>query len=248
MTRSGTTIVAISNPVDDVSLNNKQCSTHLLFLDDKTMDICKLKCKDIYNILLSKNKYELQPFRQRMTELYNLTDDHWKTLYTTPYYITTCTKIRAFHFRLTHGLLYGNKQLCRFGYKEESNCFLCTTPLQTFQHLLIDCPFIAKLWQDIENEFGNIIDQPITNIEKELGCLDENDEYFVDKNLLLIITRLYIYQCNMEESIPSLMGLTCKLRYYERIEYDIEMRKNSVDNHFIKWENILNSLAHGIPL
>ena len=92
------------------------------------------------------------------------------------------------------------------------------------------------------------INQLITNIEKELGCLNEDDEYFIDKNLLLIITRLYIYQCNMEDSIPSFTGLTCKLRYYERIEYDIEMRKNSVDNHFNKWENILNSLARGIPL
>jgi len=93
-----------------------------------------------------------------------------------------------------------------------------------------------------------MIGNPLTNTEKELGCLDENDEHFTDKNLLLLITRQYLYQCNIDETTPSYTGLTCKLRFYERIEYDIASRKNSVDNHFSKWENILNSLSYGIPL
>jgi len=69
---------------------------------------------------------------------------NWKNV------ISAITKLRSFHVRLTRGLLYGNKHLNKFGYKEDRNCQLCTTPLQTFQHLMIECPIILHLSHSLE--------------------------------------------------------------------------------------------------
>jgi len=219
----------------------------IIFINDKPLNICKIKCKDIYNILLGGVKHEMQPFRRKITPLYNITDSNWSTLYSIPFQITTNTKLRSFHIRLTHGLLYGNKHLNLFGIKENSNCQLCTEPLQTFQHLMIDCPAITQLWKKIEREFSNIIVAPLLNVEKELGILEEEEEYFYDKNLLLLIARRYIYQCNLDETIPTYAGLICNIRFYERIEYQISTQNDSVEKHFLKWEEILYCLSIGNP-
>ena len=230
--------VGVNNTKDDYN-------PYLIFINDKPIRISKIKCKDIYKILLNKIKHEMQPFRSRTTPLYNLTDSNWTTLYSIPFIITTNTKLRSFHVRLSHGLLYGNKQLNVFGYKDESNCQLCTTPLQTFQHLMIDCPVINQLWNRIEIEFSNIIDAPLSNLEKELGSLEDEDENTHVKNLLLLIARLYIYHCNLDNITPTYTGLISKLRWYERTEYEIAARRDSVEGHFLKWEEILNSLSIG---
>jgi len=112
---------------------------------------------------------------------------------------------------------------------------------------MIDCPVILQLWNKIEQEFPNIIEEPLTNKEKELGYLDEDEDLFIIKNLLLLITRFHVYKCNLDKIEPTYAGLISKLRYYERIEYDIATRKDKVENHFFKWEEILNSLSLGVP-
>ena len=112
---------------------------------------------------------------------------------------------------------------------------------------MIECPAITQIWKKIELEFSNIIAAPLLNVEKELGILEEEEEYFYDKNLLLLIARRYIYQCNLDETIPTYAGLICNIRFYERIEYQISAQNDSVEKHFLKWEEILYCLSIGNP-
>ena len=56
-----------------------------------------------------------------------------------------------------------------------------------------DCEIISHLWSWIETEFPNIFSEPLSNNDKELGCMDKDDEYFIEKNLLLLLVRLYVY-------------------------------------------------------
>jgi len=168
-------------------------------------------------------------------------------MYTIPFKLTNFTKLRAFHFRTTHGLLYGNKQLHRFGIKEDSNCNFCTTPLQTWQHIMTECSTTNTVWRVLEVEFADIFNARITNLEKEIGFMEDDDDMSLQKNLLLLIARHYIYKCNLEDKIPTKTGLLAKIRFYERIEYDIANRKSSVEMHFAKWEEILQCLSIGSP-
>jgi len=114
---------------------------------------------------------------------------------------------------------------------------------------MIECPAIAEFWKTIEREFPNIFDTAITDLDKELGnTRDEEEDTFIDKHLLMMIARKYIYQCNIDETEPTFTGLACQLRYYERVEYEIAVKHDGVDNHFAKWEEIRSSLSLGIPL
>ena len=218
-----------------------------LFVEMKAQLITKLRCKNIYVILVNQLKHKTSPFRSNYSDLYQLNDEYWKALFTISFKLTNSTKLRAFHWRTTHGLLYGNKQLSRFGIKDDSNCNFCTTPLQTWQHVMTECSTIHTVWRVLEVEFGDIFNDGITNLGKELGALDEEDDMSLQKNLLLLIARQYIYKCNLEDETPTAAGLLAKIRFFERIEYDIASRKNAVELHFAKWEEILHCLSIGSP-
>ena len=97
---------------------------------------------------------------------------------------------------------------------------------------MIECEAIADLWRRIEREFSNIFEEPLSNTEKELGCVEKEDEYFISKNLLLLIVRRYIYQCNIDGTNPTYAGVISYLRMHERIEYEIASRSDSVEKHF----------------
>ena len=217
-----------------------------LFHDSKAIPIKKIKCNNIYKILVNKIKHKTQPFRTRNTDQYQITNENWESIYTLGFQLTICTKLRAFYWKLNHGLIYGNKQLHRFGIKENSNCHFCTTPLQTWQHIMIECSAIQTIWCMVEAEFSSIFNDRITDVEKEL-CAFDNDDTHTQKNLILLIVKQYIYKCNLDEVSPTWAGLIAKIRLLERVEYDIGCRKNSVESHFAKWEEILFCLSIGTP-
>jgi len=104
---------------------------------------------------------------------------------------------------------------------------------------------VSHLWSRIETEFPNIFSEPLLSSDKELGCMDRDDEYFIEKNLLLLIVRRYVYQCNLDETNPTYAGAISYLRMYERTEYFVAARNDEVEKHFIKWKEILNSLSIG---
>jgi len=113
---------------------------------------------------------------------------------------------------------------------------------------MIDCETIAQLWRRLEKDFSNIFEEPLTNIDKELGCADKDDEQFFTKNLLLVLARRYIYQCNIDETTPTYAGTISYIRMNERMEYEIASRNDAVEKHFLKWEEILNSLSIMTPI
>jgi len=98
----------------------------------------------------------------------------------------------------------------------------------------------------VEAEFSSIFNDRITDVEKEL-CAFDNDDTHTQKNLILLIVKQYIYKCNLDEVSPTWAGLIAKIRLLERVEYDIGCRKNSVESHFAKWEEILFCLSIGTP-
>ena len=163
--------------------------------------------------------------------------------------LTIYSRLRAFHWKMVHGLVYANKELFRFGHKEESNCFLCTTPKQTFQHLLASCPYIeGSVWRKLVQLFPNIItSEDLQEKAKVTAMLWTDDELFLTRNFLMLITKNYIYDCNLKEAKPSIQGLKSVLLSYEKIEKSIATKKDKLDRHFDKWEPILNAMSLGIP-
>jgi len=59
------------------------------------------------------------------------------------------TRSRDFCFRLLNDVLYANKELHRFGYRNGANCGWCQEEIQTTTHLLWECPSTAQVVQTL---------------------------------------------------------------------------------------------------
>ena len=162
--------------------------------------------------------------------------------------LTIYSRLRAFHWKCTHGLVYANKELTRFGHKDTSNCTFCKTPGQTFEHLLNECNITAKFWLDLQGQFPNIFNPgEITDKARLTAMLWNDDELFVTRNYLMLLAKHYIYNCNLHDDEPSIQAFSRNVIKNEKVERTISSKKDKLDVHFEKWEPILNGLSIGIP-
>ena len=220
----------------------------MLFLEDKTYEVSKLRTKTLYKTLIDKSPTPRQPYNGRITEQYEMTENEWETYYSMQTGLTISSKHRAFHWRQAHGLLYGNKHLHRFGYKSNSECHLCLTPKQTFEHLMIQCPVVTALWDEMQMTFSGVLaGGEITEKAKMTAILDCEDS-FQTKNFLLLCFKKFIYDCNINGTRPFICQFLEQLKRLEKVEKKIAESKDRLGLHYQKWEDILNSMSIGIPV
>ena len=147
--------------------------------------------------------------------------------------ISLYSRQQSFHWRSTHGKLYGNKQFCGMGIKPNSNCPYCDETSQTICHLFLECKYTKQLFACFEKQFN--LDRKLTDLEKLIG-IDPSTS--MTKLLIkkLSILRRSIYQHNHKDE---------KLRWgtyldtIERVyvaEYAIADRNGRVLQHLKHWE------------
>ena len=76
-------------------------------------------------------------------------------------------------------------------------------------HLFWDCPFVSKLWKDLED----LIKKNSTHCDKfvftkQLVLFGTVENVLTDKviDFILLITKFYIYRCTLQDKLPNLNG------------------------------------------
>ena len=59
-------------------------------------------------------------------------------------------KLKEFNFKLLHGILPCNLNLCIWKIKNTDRCDVCGQP-QTLEHLLWNCYYVRPIWNIVEN-------------------------------------------------------------------------------------------------
>ena len=140
---------------------------------------------------------------------------------------------QSFHWRSTHGKLYGNKQFKGMGVKHNSECSYCNEKSQTINHLFLDCRYTQQLFACFEKQFK--MDRKLTDIEKLIG-MDPNQYMSKLLRKKLSILRRSIYQKNhKDEKLRWQMFLDTIERVYVA-EYAIADRNGRVLQHLKHWE------------
>ena len=133
-------------------------------------DICvdKAISKNIYKEV--RSKVEITPTAQlKYSEKYNYQLD-WKEIYRIPFRETVDSRSRDFQFKVLHRYLATNKFLHKIGVVPSSLCTFCEREGESIEHLLIECDYSNKFWQDLINWF-NMIDIKVE-------ALSESDKIF----------------------------------------------------------------------
>jgi hypothetical protein len=89
-----------------------------------------------------------------------LSENEWKIIFEIPYRIIKYTKFQWFQTRILHSIIGINHLLYKIKYKEFFLCSLCSSDVESIEHLFLLFPTVKKFI----NEFLMIIEKPFLSL------------------------------------------------------------------------------------
>ncbi len=219
----------ISNNADGITDDRQLKELSDLF---KTNKVCRWAYNKLINVLKINEDYKTKwDFK-----LGGLEED-WFEYNTIPFSCTQNTKLQAFQYKIIHNILATNRSLTLCKIKDDDSCSFCGESRETIIHLICECRFSKRLWQDLKDvlhpnlEMDNII---LSNSNILLGVLDN-----ALLNLILIKAKYYIYACKYMDTKPNIIGLKRQIKKEYYIERQIAQGRRELKFHE-KWILIEN--------
>ena len=183
-------------------------------------------------IRLLRNKFKGSPRGAHSKSLQTYcgaTDEEMQAAWDNIKSTTIGTYTRSYHTRVVNGLLYANKDYCRFGYIDSSMCNWCRADRQTYQHLLWDCPAV----QALRRRLSRICDRWTGSLKESILCLGSKEQSFIS-----LMLSIFIHRCNHRKENLSVRRFLIELKGTERTEFSIAARNGKTRTHFRKWMHI----------
>ena len=170
--------------------------------DDLSEKIDKLTQRRTLKILADRRKNKPTAHAVKLCTEYSRDICEMMPRYKNITRLSNSTKTRSFFFKNYCGLLYGNHDLCKFGYKQSKECENCECKDQTIQHILVLCPKTRELRERLYTEMH----MNPGRFEERYGTGEPAIDY-----ILLQLNR-YVYQCKWLESTPTIHGFKALLK------------------------------------
>ena len=171
-------------------------------------------CNNFYRILLKKcNSITLGYKHKWEKDLnQNFSKETWTTYHYMPFRASYNTKERWFQYRIVHRILTTNKDLYNYNMITSPLCTFCKTDKETIIHLMFECRYVNRLWQNLLNWIENKTDTLITLDPKTtlLGYTEKRNDVL---NLIFLVTKEYIYSRKHANVFPTLDGLKVILQH-----------------------------------
>ena len=193
---------------------------------------------------MTKNNFNIE-----MSNSLHINEEEWQFLYKKINKWSISTKHRSFSWRLYNGVLFTNKDLTRFGFKESAKCSFCSEISQNREHLLLTCSGIRVFQNAVLARFNNLFhNKTIDSRLLLVGCLDMSKKDTLSEacDLIIMLMNRNIYYNNFHENKLSVDGFTNEVKAMERTEYAIAERKGKLGFHLAKWESIGDILGYSI--
>ena len=224
---------------NNYQLNNSSVSSSAqLHLNGHNICLDKAISKNIYKEV--RSKVEIIPTAElKYSEKYNYQLD-WKEIYCIPFRVTVDSRSREFQFKVLHRYLATNKFLHKIGLVPSFLCTFCKRESESIEHLLIECDYSNKFWQDLINWF-NTIDikvEALSEIDKIFGLWKRHADFHL-LNHFLILAKQHIYSCRNKGYPPSLKTYLAKVSLIYQIETTIADSNGKRTFHDVKWKKFL---------
>ena len=138
---------------------------------DILMNSKKTPSAYVYPIIVANNYKGCTSDQARMAwelELkIEITKENWYAIRNNCYYLIKVAKLKEFQFRLLSRRITTNVTRNRYDKSIDKNCTFCTKYKETVVHLLHDCEYVRKIWNNIKRWL-----QYICNVKFEYNEVD----------------------------------------------------------------------------
>ena len=214
----------------------------VLSLCIKTTDglspISKCSSKLIYSVFL-KDKYGDTIIPPRAckylnTELDDLQNEDWKSIYIRANTYPTSTKTREFQYKFLQDILVNSFWLFKWKISESGLCNVCKSAMDDIRHVFWDCNYTKSFWEYFIEWWNHKYNA------NNIVTLDVKDIFFGTKDNILcefiFMTKQYIYYKRVQSEPPDINTWLLYMSKVKAIELAMAKKNNTVEHWIEKWE------------
>ena len=207
-----------------------------LIINNNAFDILRIKSKDYYTLFISK-KAQFSKHSLVLKRDFNLSEDQLEIVFILPHIVCSEPYLKAFQYKVLNSILYTNTKLYKIGFITDNNCFFCNSELETLLYFLFDCIYSKRFWKDFEFYFYSLSKEffHLTWQDVLIGIITSECPLL---NYLLVIAKVYLWNCRRSQILPSLTGFKVKVKIKFETEKYICTKNNTLVQFNKKWATI----------
>ena len=215
--------------------NNMTSPTSLssFVINNDVFDITKKKSKHYYALLINKKAQFPSAFNKLQGE-FHFSIDSLQKVFILPHNVALEPYVKAFQYKILNSILYTNTKLYKIGFSICNECTFCQSDLETLHHLLYSCPHSKTFWNEFEQYWFSITKERICLTKEDIivGIITRSCPLL---NYLLIIAKLYLWDCRRNQTLPNVMAFKCKVQLKYETELYIARTSNNMKFLREKW-------------
>ena len=208
---------------------------------------CK-KYYELYNAQLNDVKPLCEFIWDSMLKKeYTECKDLWPLIYKICFNCIQDNEYSWFQYRILFKILGMKDYLKKVKIAENNECGLCKTSVESIDHLFSKCEKANVLWENIKIWIQNkvAINFNITDSMKILGYLTY-DKNFWPLNLILLVTRKYLYWCSRNDfkiNIYYLQKEMKKMFIEQKCLNEIKYQNREFSKKWAVWQNLFTGIG-----
>ena len=202
-------------------------------INNDVFDITKKKSKHYYALLINKKAQFPSAFNKLQGE-FHFSIDSLQKVFILPHNVALEPYVKAFQYKILNSILYTNTKLYKIGFSICNECTFCQSDLETLHHLLYSCPHSKTFWNEFEQYWFSITKERICLTKEDIivGIITRSCPLL---NYLLIIAKLYLWDCRRNQTLPNVMAFKCKVQLKYETELYIARTSNNMKFLRKKW-------------
>ena len=162
-------------------------------------------------------------------------------MFNLPHQVALELYVKGFQYKVLNFILYTNSKLHKIGYSTDDKCTFCKLERETLYHLLFSCRHSRTFWNSFETLWFSTTTENLHLSLQDvvLGILRPSHPLL---NYLLLIAKLYIWDCRRNQILPNITGFKFKVR----LRYEVELyigsystRKDILRNKWAGFQDLL---------